>query len=78
MTGRRRTDHPSPGFILALLFIGLSVPAAILTLYPPEKIVTAKPVDACIDGLVQTWDGKEWHPVELKKKGRPVPCEVRK
>lgn len=74
MIGRRKTDWPSPFFVAFVLVSSLGVAAAIHTAYPPRKIVQAKPVDACRDGVVKQWDGKEWHAVELKGKKRPVPC----
>lgn len=76
MIGRRATDAGSPGFVAFLLVTALAVAAAILTWLPPTKIELQQPVDACVDGVVKSWDGKQWHAVKLKNKGRPVPCEV--
>lgn len=77
MIGRRATDIGSPGFLAFLLLI-LAVYVAAITYLPAPEIKTTKPVDACKDGIVQSWDGKDWHPVYIKKTKRPVPCGEKK
>lgn len=74
MTGRA-TDTTSPAFVPALIFLfSMAFAAWILTVYPPEKVKIQQPVDKCVDGIVQSWDGNRWHPVCIKKTKRPVPC----
>lgn len=67
MDGRRQSDWPSPGF---LLFIVLAMAAFIMTFLPASEIVPRKPNDACRDGIVQQFDGKDWHPVVIDRPSR--------
>jgi hypothetical protein len=74
MIGRRATDAGSPGFVAFILIAAIAAAGAILTWLPPTDFVRKEPVDECINGYVYSWDGKEWHPVYIKKTKRPVPC----
>lgn len=68
MIGRRAADEASPGFVSVIMFLALMAFAAwILTVYPPEKVATPKPIDACKDGILQSWDGYRWHPVTIPR-----------
>lgn len=71
MTGRI-TDG-SPGFFAVLGFMGVAMIVAsmwLLTAYPPNEMAPRKPNDACRDGIVQQFDGKDWHPVVIDRPSR--------
>lgn len=77
MTGHRITDG-SPGFFGVLGLIGVAMLAAamwLLTEFPPNEFKLKQPKDACRDGIVQSSDGKDWHPVYIKKTKRTIPCK---
>lgn len=69
MIGRRASDVASPGFRSFLVIVAiLAVYVAIITYLPVPEIKAAKPVDACRDGVVQSFDGENWHPVTIDRK----------
>lgn len=76
MNSQRITDG-SPGFFGVLGLIGVAMLAAamwLLTEFPPNEFELKQPKDACIGGIVQSSDGKNWHPVYIKKTKRTIPC----
>lgn len=71
MIGRRASDVASPGFRSFLVIVAiLAVYVAIITYLPAPEIKAAEPVDACRDGIVQSFDGESWHPVTIPRQSK--------
>lgn len=69
MIGRRKTDWPSPFFVAFALVAACAAAAAVHTFAPASEIVQVKR-DACKNGIVQQYDGKDWHPVTIPRQSR--------
>lgn len=40
----------------------------------PKVAEQNAPIDSCIDGIVMSFDGYEWHPVYIRKTKRTIKC----
>lgn len=71
---RYQRDDGSPiRLAISLVLIAVSV----FVLYESTQfgeMAEQKPIDSCIDGIVMSFDGEEWHPVYIRKTKRTIKC----